>query len=98
MFRGGVLWAELAASPQLASLAGDLMRELRTVMELPDGDRPFRAHLTLARAPRGVRIKRDLAGATVPPAAWSLRRVVLMESKLGRGGSTYTVDTAWPLD
>ena len=96
-FRSGVLWAELAESPALGSLASALTTAVGGVVPLRDRDRPYSAHLTLARAPRGGRIPRALGDATVPAGVWSVDRVVLMESKLSPKGARYSVDTAFPL-
>jgi RNA 2',3'-cyclic 3'-phosphodiesterase len=96
-FRRTVLWAELEPSPQLASLAASVTAALRDVVVLPDGDRPFSAHLTLARAPRGERIDRSLLQASVPARQWDVDRIVLMQSQLSSKGSHYTVDTGFAL-
>ena len=56
----------------------------------PADDRPFRGHLTLARARRGASIPRWLAG--VPLAGeWSVDRVTLVRSRLDPGGARYEI-------
>ena len=92
-FRSGVLWAGLEASAELAALAAALTAGLGGVVDLRDGDRPFRAHLTLARAPKGARVPRSLTERRVPTAAWTVAEVVLMESQLSPAGARYTPDT-----
>lgn len=96
-FRSGVLWAELAPAPDLTAMAGALAAVLGKLVPLRDDDRPYRAHLTLARAPRGGRVPRSLSGPGVPSASWTVDRLVLMESKLSSAGATYLVDSAWDL-
>ena len=60
-------------------------------------DRPFKGHLTLARARRGSRLDlRPLTG--VPFAArWRAVEVCLMESRLSPSGSRYQVLETFPL-
>ncbi len=53
----------------------------------PAGDRPFRGHLTLARARRGASV-RALAGAAVA-GTFPVDEVRLVRSRLGPGGSRY---------
>ena len=96
-FRSGVLWAELAESPALASLAASVTAAVGGLVALRDGSRPFSAHLTLARAPRGGRVPPAVREATVPAGVWSVDRVVLMESQLSPKGARYSVDTEFPL-
>jgi RNA 2',3'-cyclic 3'-phosphodiesterase len=50
--------------------------------------RPFLAHVTVARVPKGVRVKRDALPA--PDAvAFAGDHVTLFRSRLGRGGAVY---------
>jgi 2'-5' RNA ligase len=53
----------------------------------PAGGRPFRGHLTLARARRGASV-RSLAGAAVA-ATFPVGEVRLVRSRLGPGGARY---------
>jgi RNA 2',3'-cyclic 3'-phosphodiesterase len=53
----------------------------------PPGDRPFRGHLTLARARRGASV-RGLAGAAVA-ASFVVKDVRLVRSRLGPSGARY---------
>ncbi|MBO0693347.1 MAG: RNA 2',3'-cyclic phosphodiesterase [Acidimicrobiaceae bacterium] len=56
----------------------------------PSEDRPFVAHLTVARGRAGLPVPRRLAGRLVE-GAWDVNEVTLVRSRLGRGGSTYEV-------
>ena len=96
-FRRSVLWAELAPSQTLQAVAAAVVAGLRPVVSLPDGDRPFSAHLTLARAPRGQRVDTALLHGALPAVTWNVPRLVLMQSQLSPKGSRYSVDTAFPL-
>jgi len=56
-------------------------------------DKPFRAHLTLARAREGARGVADLLRASLPapPPAEPLPRLTVMKSELRRTGAMYNV-------
>ncbi|WP_020665916.1 RNA 2',3'-cyclic phosphodiesterase [Amycolatopsis nigrescens] len=84
----GVLWAGVDAEG-LAALAGRVA---------PVGmDRPYRPHLTLARASAGVpeHWPERLAGFRGGP--WTATEAVLMSSERGAGGVEYTVVGRWSL-
>jgi 2'-5' RNA ligase len=90
-FRGArVAWAGCAAvPPALARLQASLARELRGrgfVLE----DRPFAAHVTLAR-----KIARPLAPEAVAPVKWRARELSLVRSEPGTG--RYRPEGAWDL-
>jgi RNA 2',3'-cyclic 3'-phosphodiesterase len=60
--------------------------------------KPFRAHLTLAR-----KIRREVARnfdwpRVIAPVSLRCDQFVLMESRRGDAGSTYSVVDSWPLD
>jgi RNA 2',3'-cyclic 3'-phosphodiesterase len=100
-FGGRVVWAGLAPSDGLAGLAA-AVREQLAARALPVDDRPFRAHLTLARASGRSRLPAPLLTAALPGwrgprHAWTVEAVELVRSVLGRGGSMYTVVGRWPL-
>lgn len=64
----------------------------------PPEDRPFRGHLTLARAPRrGPKV--DLGPYVGEPLAgeWPVEEITLVSSKTGPGGATYEVVARLPL-
>lgn len=92
-----VLWVGLGTSEDLAALAEAVGRELRAA-GFPIEERPFRAHLTLARAGRGEPLPRGLAESYAGPTdTWRVERFVLMRSKLRRSGPKYTIEAAWRL-
>ena len=97
-FRRAVVWAGLEPSEPLARLGQRLGAALGNLVALPDTQRSFHAHLTLARAGKGDRVPRDLLeGATVPPLRWQVEQVVLFSSVLSRGGARYEPQAVWPL-
>jgi len=70
----------------LDALAGAVVSATADVGR-PPGDRPFRGHVTLARARRGASVRR-LAGAPVT-ASFRVDEVRLVRSRLGPGGARY---------
>jgi 2'-5' RNA ligase len=59
-------------------------------------DRPYRGHLTLARASGAARGPASLAGALLG-ADWPVEAIYLMASTLGPGGARYSPLTTIPL-
>jgi 2'-5' RNA ligase len=98
-FASGVLWAGLRRHPDLAALAWRVRQTLREVTPLPDSDREFRAHLTLARAGRARRIPDGLAAAVrLPPRSWTCDEVALLQSLPSTTpGNRYVRVEAWRL-
>ena len=91
--RPRVVWLGIAVgAPELARLATALTDEL-AARGWPPEDRPFRAHLTLGRAdgvPGAGRVVDVLAAAAATlDAAWTVDRLVVYESVLGRGPAQY---------
>jgi 2'-5' RNA ligase len=91
--RPRVVWLGLAeGSPELELLAGGLGREL-AARGWPEDERPFRGHLTLARAdgvPGAQRVVEVLATAAATlDAGWSVDRLVVYQSLAGRGPTRY---------
>jgi len=86
--RPGVLVADLTPSFSVEELQGDLVDGLTAYHE-PE-TRPFRPHVTVARVPRGKRLRaREI---DEPPALrFHPAGVVLYRSQLGRGGARYEV-------
>lgn len=86
---------------QLATLAERLAAELASA-GWPPAERPFEAHLTLARSdgvPGGALAVEALAAAAGPlDAAWTVDRLVLFESLLGGGPARYLALHAALLD
>lgn len=92
-----VLWAEVGASAPLDALAGDVRAALQP-LGFPPEERAFHAHLTLARAPKGSRLPRDLPERyDAEPVSWQADAVHLMRSHLGPQGARYEIVEACPL-
>ncbi len=88
-FPGGVLWADLEPAPLLDELAAAL-RVHAAALGLPGEDRPFHAHLTLARSARGTRLPDDLVERyDGPRLPWTVRSIALMRSRLAVGGARH---------
>ena len=81
---GSVLVAPVAG---LEDLAAAVLEATAPLVPLTEA-RPFRGHLTLARARRGSSVPASLAG--VPLAGeWTVRRMALVASELHRDGARY---------
>ena len=93
-----VLWAAVTSRDgHLEALVGRLRDEL-AVEGLRVEDRPFQAHLTLARGRRGQRLPSDPAlAAPGLPCHWTAARVGLLSSRLGGPGGCYHTLATWPL-
>lgn len=97
-FGRGVLWAGVENSPALDRLA-TAVRGALVARGLPGDDRPFHAHVTLARAGRATRIRpRAAEDYDSPRLTWRVEHLVLMRSRLGQGGARYRVAGEWPLE
>ena len=87
--RPRVVWTPVTAGEtQLTALAAQVEAACREAGIEPE-ERPFRAHLTLARARRD---SGSLGELPPPPelAPFIASEIVLFQSTLGRGGSVYT--------
>jgi 2'-5' RNA ligase len=86
---------------RLAALADRLAAELAEGGWSP-GERPFAAHLTLARADgvagASLAVEALVAAAASLDAAWTVDRIVLFESLLGGGPARYVALRSAPLD
>jgi 2'-5' RNA ligase len=95
--RPRVIWLGLATgADDVAALAGQVEAACRAAGLEPDG-RPFRPHLTLARA-----AGRDRAAMPELPSlpdlpAWDVESFALYESRLGHGPAVYSVIEEFPL-
>jgi 2'-5' RNA ligase len=79
---------------QLTALAQDVDRSLEEAIGLERESRPFHAHATVARIKESLPRPVVERLALVPPLSHPVTRVAafdLMESRLGRGGATYSV-------
>lgn len=98
-FGDRVLWVAIESSEGgVSTLARAVAGGLRAAGIAID-DRPFRAHLTLARARRGQRVPREPLRLDAPglPVGWQVSTVLLMSSQLGGAGSRYRRVATWPL-
>jgi RNA 2',3'-cyclic 3'-phosphodiesterase len=91
--RPRVLWAGMAASPNLAAIAGDIDKRLAK-LEIPAEERAFTPHLTLARCERSG-ISPALHAAVEKNAAREFgelrtNKFHLIESNLKPSGAEYT--------
>ena len=89
--RARVMWAGLA-DPEglLPALAADLGERLRTVGYEPE-DRPYTAHLTLARFKTPRSLEGLLPTLPAPPGPFAVDRVTLFRSRLSPSGARYEV-------
>ncbi len=90
--RVGVLWIEPAAMPTAMT---DLVRELGLSLQqcrFEPETRPYRAHVTLARA-----MRRRLAPISPTPIVWRAHEFCLVKSILEPGGARYEIRRRWPL-
>jgi len=98
-FGDRVLWAGVASTGDgLTELATSVRDALGSAGVTTD-DRPFRAHLTVARARRDQKVPRLSTSLALPPrpVRWTVRRMALMASQQDRGGSRYRAVATWPL-
>jgi 2'-5' RNA ligase len=93
--RAGILHAEVEVSPELLRLYEAVAGAVRRV-ELEVEDRPYRAHITLARSKnhegrRTIERLRRLAEQQKVNPCWEAAEFLLYESRLSPGGSRYVV-------
>ncbi|QLQ39006.1 RNA 2',3'-cyclic phosphodiesterase [Micromonospora robiginosa] len=98
--RSTVLWVDVGGEPDALGTLARLVRDGLRRAELPHDDKPFRAHLTIARPgdrvdPADVRADREALHGYAGPD-WSADELVLVRSHLGRP-ARYTRLAAWPL-
>jgi 2'-5' RNA ligase len=91
--RKGLLWAgPTDQPPALEALAADLNATLAADCGHQPDNRPFRAHVTLAR-----KVPKMPGRIAIDPLEWPVTRFVLVASELGKGGARYTIVGEWPL-
>ncbi|NWF70108.1 MAG: RNA 2',3'-cyclic phosphodiesterase [Chloroflexi bacterium] len=92
-----VLWAGLAPNPALPALQQQIEHALRSAGLAPE-DRPFSAHITLARLDPPAAAARFLAQhAAFSTPAFPVEQFVLFSSVLARGGATHHAQAVYPL-
>jgi 2'-5' RNA ligase len=88
-----ILWAAPAQTPrELWSLAAAL-REILAACGLQPENRPYQAHITLAR-----KASQALSVTRTAPIHWSIRQFCLVESVSETTGVRYRVLRIWPLE
>jgi 2'-5' RNA ligase len=88
-----ILWAAPSVTPpELWSLAATL-REVLAACGLEPENRPYQAHITLAR-----KASRALTVTRTTPIPWSIRQFCLVESVSEPAGVRYRVLRTWPLE
>jgi 2'-5' RNA ligase len=90
--RPRVLWAGLAEGAEAASALAHSVNRALLRDEFGSPDKPFRAHLTLARVREGARGLAALGDYAMAPSPGEaiLDQVVLMKSELHPAGARYT--------
>lgn len=91
-----ILCATAAESEAARDLSANLMDTISAAGFTPDR-KPFRAHLTLARKVRGDSARNFASPRALAPLSLRCDRFVLMESRRGDAGSTYSAVDSWPL-
>jgi RNA 2',3'-cyclic 3'-phosphodiesterase len=94
--RGRVLWAGIE-DPEggLAHISATLDEGLRP--EFPPESRPFSPHLTVARSEPPLRLPPTFVTTALEPVAFTVDRVVLFRSHLGRPVPRYEPLVTFPL-
>ncbi|GBD85121.1 2'-5'-RNA ligase [bacterium BMS3Abin02] len=95
--RATVLWAAFTeGEDRLEDLAARVEQAVE-ISGAPGEDRPFRAHLTLARIRPHQDVRPILELVDPLGIGWIVDRVVLYRSHLGRGGPRYEEMAVFPL-
>lgn len=98
-----VVWVGIGAGRDAAArIAGAIEQGCAETLGMAPGARKFAAHVTLGRVRRSREKLAALVGrlqrsAWEPPAGWTASSLVLYQSVLGPGGSTYTALAEAPL-
>lgn len=100
--RTEALWAGVAPHDALGALHRKVDRALVMAGLAPER-RAYLPHVTVARMGRGAGAETEVAqwlarnaGLSSPP--FVMAELILYESRLGRGGASYTPLAEWPLD
>lgn len=90
--KSGIAWLGASTMPaELAKLERNIVVAL-AALGLEGDERPFAAHVTLAR-----RIVRPLRARMIQPIVWSVDSFALVSSEAARSGRDYRVVRKWPL-
>ena len=95
-FGAHVAWVGVRDDGRLAALADDVERALVSA-GAPAADKPFAAHITIARAKKRVRLDASALAGVGALGALAVDDVVLFESALTASGVAYTPRARMPL-
>jgi RNA 2',3'-cyclic 3'-phosphodiesterase len=97
--RGRTLWVGVSEGDALLSQLAASVGALLGPIGYPPEERPYHAHLTLARlkAPTDLRPAVAALGPGPVGRPWTVEEVVLFQSKTGRTGAEYTARARLPL-
>jgi 2'-5' RNA ligase len=97
--RARVLWLGVLGGGELLTGLAAAVGALLAPVGYPPEDRPFHAHLTLARLNRPADVRPAVEGLGVDPVGdpWRIGEIVLYESVTRREGATYREHAAFPL-
>ena len=101
--RPRVFWAGIIGdTASLQALHASVTEATRTFGEPPE-DRPFKAHLTLARIQQPERSALDELEYAIAlgfriESEWNVNKLILMQSHLSPHGATHEPITSWPLN
>ncbi|NPA79628.1 MAG: RNA 2',3'-cyclic phosphodiesterase [Thermotogae bacterium] len=84
-FGARVVWVGLQDDSAIRKLSDRIDALLSSATSLPERDKPFKAHITVARARRPVNVE----SFSVRPLEFEVRRVVLFKSTLAKPHAIY---------
>ncbi len=90
--RPRVLWLGAARQPAALRALAERLQQALGACDHPPDERPFRAHVTLAR-----KVRQPLAARLEPPLCWHAERFCLVRSRTTPAGVHYQVVRDWPL-
>jgi 2'-5' RNA ligase len=88
-----ILWAAPSQTPPALWSLATALRETLAACGLEPENRPYQAHITLAR-----KASRALSVTRIAPIPWSIRQFCLVESVSEPAGVSYRVIRSWPLE
>jgi 2'-5' RNA ligase len=100
-FGNRVLWTRVRGDTEALRRLAEAVRAAARRARLPVEDRPYRPHLTLARARTEVDLRPIVASlAEFASSTWTAERLHLVRSELGAGPdgtARYVSQASWPL-
>ncbi|MGH8925982.1 MAG: RNA 2',3'-cyclic phosphodiesterase [Acidimicrobiia bacterium] len=96
--RATVLWLGVDEGRSRLADLNMICEEAAQAAGVPAEERAFTAHLTLSRIRPQQDIRAVIDAYRPMPLSWKADRVVLYESRLGRGGAVYTPLEEFPFD